>query len=88
LLTLPLHKRSCDASQPREVQRIRREIRRGSRFGVALVTESVRSLTMANVVYREIVDYKRVYDTVLAYRTGESAPAVRAFIETCKGLRP
>jgi hypothetical protein len=43
---------------------------------------------MANVVYREIVDYKRVYDTVLAYRTGESAPAVRAFIETCKGLRP
>lgn len=57
-------------------------------FGVALVTESVRSLTMPDVVYREIVDYKRVYDTVLAYRTRESAPAVRAFIETCKGLRP
>src|ERR1700681_20368 len=34
---LQLHRqcfqRSCDASQPREVQRIRREIRRGSRFG-------------------------------------------------------
>jgi DNA-binding transcriptional LysR family regulator len=59
----------------------------GAGFGVALVTESVRSLTMANVVYREIVDYKRVYDIVLAYRTRESAPAVVAFIETCKGLR-
>jgi DNA-binding transcriptional LysR family regulator len=59
----------------------------GAGFGVALVTESVRSLTMANVVYREIVDYKRVYDIALAYRTAESAPAVRAFIETCKGLR-
>jgi DNA-binding transcriptional LysR family regulator len=59
----------------------------GAGFGVALVTESVRSLTMANVVYGEIVDYKRVYDIALAYRTAESAPAVRAFIETCKGLR-
>jgi DNA-binding transcriptional LysR family regulator len=59
----------------------------GAGFGVALVTESVRCLTMANVVYREIVDYKRVYDIALAYRTAESAPAVRAFIETCKGLR-
>jgi hypothetical protein len=50
------------------------------------VTESWRSLAMANVVYREIVDYERVIDMVLAHRTRESAPAVLAFIETCKGL--
>ena len=59
----------------------------GAGVGVALVVESWRSLTMANVVYREIVDYKRVVDVVLAYRTRESAPAVLAFIETCKRLR-
>jgi DNA-binding transcriptional LysR family regulator len=60
----------------------------GAGVGVALVMESWRSLTMANVVYREIVDYERVVDIVLAYRTRESAPAVLAFIEACKGLRP
>jgi DNA-binding transcriptional LysR family regulator len=59
----------------------------GAGVGVALVMESWRSLTMANVVYREIVDYDRVVDIVLAYRTRESAPAVLAFIEACKGLR-
>jgi DNA-binding transcriptional LysR family regulator len=59
----------------------------GAGVGVALVVESWRPLTMANVVYREIVDYKRVVDVVLAYRTRESAPAVLAFIETCKGLQ-
>jgi DNA-binding transcriptional LysR family regulator len=59
----------------------------GAGVGVALVTESWRSLAMANVVYREIVDYERVIDMVLAHRTRESAPAVLAFIETCKGLR-
>jgi DNA-binding transcriptional LysR family regulator len=59
----------------------------GAGFGVALVTESMRSLAMANVVYCGIVDYERVYDMVLAYRTRERAPAVLAFIETCKGLR-
>ena len=42
---------------------------------------------MANVVYREIVDFERVVDMVVAHRTRESAPAVLAFIETCKGLR-
>jgi DNA-binding transcriptional LysR family regulator len=57
-------------------------------FGVALVTESWRSLTMANVVYREIVDYERVVDMVLAHRTSERAPAVLAFIETCKNCAP
>jgi LysR substrate binding domain len=56
-------------------------------FGIALVTESARSVTVANVVYREIVDYQRVFDFVLAYRTRERAPAVLAFIETCKGLQ-
>ena len=59
----------------------------GAGVGVALVMKSWRSLTMANVVYREIVDYERVVDIVLAYRTCESAPAVLAFIEACKGLR-
>jgi len=59
----------------------------GAGVGVVLVIESWRSLTMANVVYREIVDYERVVDIVLAYRTRESAPAVLAFIEACKGLR-
>jgi hypothetical protein len=44
-------------------------------------------VTVANVVYREIVDYQRVFDFVLAYRTRERAPAVLAFIETCKGLQ-
>ena len=42
---------------------------------------------MANVVYREIVDYERVVEMVLAHRTRESAPAVLAFVEACKGLR-
>jgi hypothetical protein len=60
---------------------------RGAGVGVALAIESWRSLTMANVVCREIVDYERVVDNVLAYRTRESAPAVLAFIEACKGLR-
>jgi DNA-binding transcriptional LysR family regulator len=59
----------------------------GAGVGVALVTESWRSLTMANVVYREIVDYERVITQVLAHRTRESAPTVLAFIEACKGLR-
>jgi DNA-binding transcriptional LysR family regulator len=59
----------------------------GAGFGVALVTESVCSLTMVNVVYRSIVNYERVIDMVLAYRSRESAPAALAFIETCKGLR-
>ena len=40
-----------------------------------------------NVVYREIVDHQRVFDIVLAYRTRKRAPAVLAFIETCKGLQ-
>jgi DNA-binding transcriptional LysR family regulator len=55
--------------------------------GVALVTESWRSLAIANVVYREIVGYDRVIDMVVAHRTGESAPAVLAFVDACKGLR-
>ena len=59
----------------------------GAGVGVALVTKSWRSLTMANVVYREIVDYERVITQVLAHRTRESAPTVLAFIEACKGLR-
>jgi DNA-binding transcriptional LysR family regulator len=59
----------------------------GAGVGVALVTDSWRSLAMANVVYREIVDYDRVIDLVLAHRTRESAPAVQAFIEACKGLQ-
>jgi hypothetical protein len=42
---------------------------------------------MANVVYRGIVDFERVVDMVLAHRTRESAPAVLAFVEACKGLR-
>jgi len=59
----------------------------GAGVGVALVMESWRSLTMANVVYRGIVDYERVVEMVLAHRTRESAPAVLAFVEACKGLR-
>ena len=59
----------------------------GAGVGVALVMESWRSLTMANVVYREIVDYERVVDMVLAHRTRKSAPAVLAFIEACRGLQ-
>jgi DNA-binding transcriptional LysR family regulator len=59
----------------------------GAGVGVALVTESWRSLAMANVIYREIVDFERVTIMVLAYRTRESAPAVLAFVEACKGLR-
>jgi DNA-binding transcriptional LysR family regulator len=59
----------------------------GAGVGVALVMDSWRSLAMANVAYREIVDYERVVDMVLAHRTRESAPAVLAFIEACKGLR-
>jgi LysR family transcriptional regulator, benzoate and cis,cis-muconate-responsive activator of ben and cat genes len=59
----------------------------GAGVGVALVTESWRSLAMANVVCREIIDYERVVDMVLAHRTRESAPAVLAFVEACKGLR-
>lgn len=59
----------------------------GAGVGVALVTESWRSFAMANVVYRGIVDFERVVDMVLAHRTRESAPAVLAFVEACKGLR-
>jgi DNA-binding transcriptional LysR family regulator len=59
----------------------------GAGVGVALVMDSWRSLAMANVVYRGIVDYERVIDMVLAHRTRESAPAVLAFVEACKGLR-
>jgi len=55
--------------------------------GVALVMESWRSSAMANVVYRGIVDFERFVDMVLAHRTRESAPAVLAFVEACKGLR-
>jgi LysR family transcriptional regulator, benzoate and cis,cis-muconate-responsive activator of ben and cat genes len=59
----------------------------GAGVGVALIMDSWRSLAMANVVYREIVDYERVTIMVLAHRTRESAPAVLAFVEACKGLR-
>jgi DNA-binding transcriptional LysR family regulator len=59
----------------------------GAGVGVALVMDSWRSLAMANVVYREIVDFERVITMVLAHRTRESAPAVLAFVEACKGLR-
>jgi hypothetical protein len=59
----------------------------GAGVGVALVIESWRSLATANVVYREIVDFERIVDMVLAYRTRESAPAVLAFVEACRGLR-
>ena len=59
----------------------------GAGVGVALVSESWRSLAMANVVYREIVDFERLATMVLAHRTRESAPAVLAFVETCIGLR-
>ena len=59
----------------------------GAGLGVAVMTEAVRAVTVPNVVYREIVDYQRVFDLVLAYRTRERAPAVLAFIETCKGLQ-
>jgi DNA-binding transcriptional LysR family regulator len=59
----------------------------GAGVGVALVSESWRSLAMANVVYREIVDFERIVIVVLAHRTRERAPAVLAFVETCKGLR-
>jgi DNA-binding transcriptional LysR family regulator len=59
----------------------------GAGVGVALVMDSWRSLAMANVVYREIVDFERVITLVLAHRTRESAPAVLAFVEACKGLR-
>jgi len=59
----------------------------GAGVGVALVTESWRSFAMANVVYRGIVDFERVVDMVLAHRTRESAPAVLAFVEACKGLQ-
>ena len=59
----------------------------GAGVGVALVTESWRSFAMANVVYRGIVDFERVLDMVLAHRTRESAPAVLAFVEACKGLQ-
>ena len=59
----------------------------GAGVGVALVTESWRSLVMANVVYREIVDFERLAIMVLAHRTRESAPAVLAFVEACKGLQ-
>jgi hypothetical protein len=37
----------------------------GAGVGVALVIESWRSLTKANVVYGEIVDYERIVDIVL-----------------------
>jgi DNA-binding transcriptional LysR family regulator len=63
----------------------------GAGIGIALVMESWRSLTMANVVYRGIGDFERVVDMVLAHRTRESAPAVLAFIETTQriaGLSP
>jgi hypothetical protein len=56
----------------------------GAGLGVAVMTEAVRSVTVPNVVYREIVDYQRVFVIVLAYRTRERAPAVLAFIETRK----
>jgi DNA-binding transcriptional LysR family regulator len=59
----------------------------GAGVGVALVMDSWRSLAMANVVYREIVDFERVITLVLDHRTLESAPAVLAFVEACKGLR-
>ena len=59
----------------------------GAGVGVALVMDSWRSLAMANVIYRGIVDYERVIDMVLAHRTRESAPAVLAFVEACRGLR-
>jgi DNA-binding transcriptional LysR family regulator len=58
----------------------------GAGVGIALVMESWRSLTMANVVYRGIVDFERVVDMVLAHRTRESAPAVLAFIETTQRI--
>jgi hypothetical protein len=55
----------------------------GRRGGVALVMDSWRSLAMANVVYRGIVDYERVIDMVLAHRTRENAPA---FVETTQRI--
>jgi DNA-binding transcriptional LysR family regulator len=59
----------------------------GAGVGVALVSESWRSLAMANVVYREIVDFERIIAMVLVHRTRESDPAVLAFVEACKGLQ-
>jgi DNA-binding transcriptional LysR family regulator len=60
----------------------------GAGVGVALVTESWRSLAMSNVVYREIVDSERVITMVLAYRTRESAPAVLALSRHAKDCGP
>jgi DNA-binding transcriptional LysR family regulator len=54
--------------------------------GVALVTESWRTLKLGKVHYREILDYEHSVDIVLAHRSREQAPAVLAFIETCKRL--
>ena len=59
----------------------------GAGVGVALVMQSWRSLTMANVVYRRIANFEQSVDMVLAHRTRESAPAVLAFVEACNGLR-
>jgi DNA-binding transcriptional LysR family regulator len=55
--------------------------------GVALVPESLRGISMANVAFRPIGKHGRTIGLAVAYRANESAPAVRAFIETCKRLR-
>lgn len=49
-------------------------------FGMALVPESLRSLTIANVSYQPISDYVQTVQLALAYRKQEAAPAVRAFV--------
>lgn len=54
-----------------------------SGIGVALVPESIRCLTMDNVVYRPIDGYTRTVGLALAYRRAEISPAANAFVATC-----
>jgi DNA-binding transcriptional LysR family regulator len=50
-------------------------------YGVVLVPQSMKSLAPADVAFCAVADYKQEAELALAYRTRESAPCVRRFVE-------
>jgi DNA-binding transcriptional LysR family regulator len=51
-------------------------------YGVVLVPQSMKSLAPADVAFCAIADYNEEAELALAYRTRESAPCVRSFVES------
>lgn len=49
-------------------------------YGVAVVPESMRNLSLPGICYRPIVDFECVVDLVLARRKRDLSPAVKAFV--------